>query len=596
MLAPASAMKTAQFRPALIPNLLDYIEEIRAGTNNTKTGLLHFSTGSCSGIGCCQTSIPIGTYTIEFLFDQNFSDFNAGPCNYAMLTEEDGFNFSTKYVTTDMLSGQYKPAVFDWAIAKTTGLGYICNCSKGYQGNPYLQLLQGGCKDIDECANHNPCSNGGKCHNLQGSYKCSCPFGWRNKQNNLRESERNWALIIGIVAFGNGAAVLPLLLALLSLKRRLDIRRNQKLRQKFFKQNYDLLHQRLISSTTEDTTGRMKIFGIADLEKATSNFDQARILGCGGHGTVYKGILSDLRVVAIKRSNTIIESEIDQFINEIVILSQVNHRNVVKLLGCCLETEVPLLVYEFISNGTLSDHLHVEGRNSLPWKDQIRIALETARAISYLHSAASISVFHRDLKCTNILLDDCLTAKLSDFGASKSVKIDQTGLTTAIQGTYGYLDPEYYYTGRLTEKSDVYSFGVILAELLTRKKAYSSSTPSENGNLIAQFLKVVAENRLFDIIDSQILEEGPVEQLEEVAMLIERCLRMKGEERPGMKEVEVRLELIWDSKKGSAHPPMPTSQYLVKQMSIPRITAVGDDKSRQYSLEEEMLLSAKFGR
>ncbi|KAJ4813304.1 Wall-associated kinase family protein [Rhynchospora pubera] len=340
----------------------------------------------------------------------------------------------------------------------------------------------------------------------------------------------------------------------------------------------------------------MKIFGIADLEKATNKFDQARILGCGGHGTVYKGILSDLRVVAIKRSNTIIESEIDQFINEIVILSQVNHRNVVKLLGCCLETEVPLLVYEFISNGTLSDHLDVQGRNSLPWKDRIRIALETARAISYLHSAASMSVFHRDLKCTNILLDDCLTAKLSDFGASKSVKIDQTGLTTAIQGTYGYLDPEYYYTGRLTEKSDVYSFGVILAELLTRKKAYSSSTPSENGNLIAQFLTVVAENRLFDIIDSQILEEGPVEQLEEVALLIERCLRMKGEERPGMKEVEVRLELIWDSKKGSAHPPMPTSQYLVEQMSIPRITTVGDDKSRQYSLEEEMLLSAKFGR
>ncbi|KAJ3705177.1 hypothetical protein LUZ61_008882 [Rhynchospora tenuis] len=340
----------------------------------------------------------------------------------------------------------------------------------------------------------------------------------------------------------------------------------------------------------------MKVFGIEELEKATNKFDEARILGCGGHGTVYKGILSDLRVVAIKISKIIIQSEIDQFINEIVILSQVNHRNVVKLLGCCLETEVPLLVYEFISNGTLSDHLHVQGRNSLPWKDRIRIALETARAISYLHSAASMSVFHRDLKCTNILLDDCLTAKLSDFGASKSVKIDQTGLTTAIQGTYGYLDPEYYYTGRLTEKSDVYSFGVILAELLTRKKAYSSSMPSESGNLIAQFLTVVAKNRLFDIIDSQIRKEGPIEQIEEVAMLTERCLRLRGEERPGMKEVEVRLELIWDSKKGSSHPPKPISQYLVEQMSIPRITTIGDDRSRQYSLEEEMLLSAKFGR
>ncbi|KAJ4778532.1 Wall-associated kinase family protein [Rhynchospora pubera] len=386
--------------------------------------------------------------------------------------------------------------------------------------------------------------------------------------------------------------LVPLIFAIWTIVRRQEGRRNKKMKQKYFNQNHGLLQEQLISST-EDTTGRMKIFSLEELEKATNKFDQARILGCGGHGTVYKGILSDLRVVAIKRSNIITQSEIDQFINEVVILSQINHRNVVKLLGCCLETEVPLLVYEFISNGTLSDHLHAQGELSLSWKDRIRISLETARAISYLHSAASMSVFHRDLKCSNILLDDCLIAKLSDFGTSKSVHIDQTGVTTLIQGTYGYLDPEYYHTGRLTEKSDVYSFGVILAELLTRQKAFSPSTSSESGNLIARFIMLMTENQMIDILDSQIVEEGPKEQIEEVAVLAERCLRLRGEERPGMKEVEMRLEMIWDSKKVSAHPSLSPSQSLGEQRCDLKIVEAGEDSS---SLPNEKLSSVKVGR
>ena len=198
---------------------------------------------------------------------------------------------------------------------------------------------------------------------------------------------------------GSGAGLLVVALGAAFGARRIKHQRERKLKQKFFKKNRGHLLQQLVSQNA-DIAERM-IIPLVELEKATNNFDKTRKLGGGGHGIVYKGILSDLHVVAIKKSKVAIQREIDEFINEVAILSQINHRNVVRLFGCCLETEVPLLAYEFISNGSLYDHLHVEGPISLPWEHRLRIATETARALAYLHMAVSFPIVHRDIKSQN---------------------------------------------------------------------------------------------------------------------------------------------------------------------------------------------------
>jgi serine/threonine protein kinase len=184
---------------------------------------------------------------------------------------------------------------------------------------------------------------------------------------------------------------------------------------------------------------------------------------------------------------------------------------------------------------------------SLSWKDRLRIAVEISKALSYLHSLVSMPIIHRDVKSPNILLDDNMIVKLSDFGASRYVPIDQTGLDTTVQGTFGYLDPMYHNTGHLTEKSDVYSFGVILVELLTRKKPVSYRSPHGHG-LVYHFVTLLSEGNLAQILDPQVNREGGGEVVD-IALLATMCVKFASMDRPTMRQVEMMLENIHAAKE-----------------------------------------------
>ncbi|KAJ1702054.1 hypothetical protein LUZ63_001833 [Rhynchospora breviuscula] len=485
-----------------------------------------------------------------------------------------------------------------------TNDGYRCKCNPGYKGNPYVEH---GCTDVDECSQPSPVCDE-MCSNTDGSYKCSkCPSGTDfNQVKNKCVKNGHKSLLLGlIIGISSGIGVLLFAICIILITRKLKKGEQKRIRKKHFSKNQGLLLQHLISSD-ENIADMTKIFSLLELETATNNFDPARILGQGGHGTVYKGILLDQRVVAIKRAKLVNASEINQFINEVALLSQIIHRNVVKLYGCCLETEVPLLVYEFIPNGTLHDKLHKCSDRicSLTWEDRLRIAAEAAGALGYLHSAASISIFHRDLKSSNILLDDNYTAKLSDFGASRSVPMDQKQVLTAVQGTFGYLDPEYYHTGQLSEKSDVYSFGVILVELLTRKKPIFTNSFGEPINLSNCFLQALKGGYFAELLDNKVLEESTSEEMTAMFNLVEMCLKMRGDERPTMKEVEMRLQFIKTSRAKHGRSGQTSEEGnqpllapdLVYTCSDNSTNWVNQDTANQESMEKQFMLSMDFPR
>ncbi|MBA0638543.1 hypothetical protein Godav_025444 [Gossypium davidsonii] len=286
-------------------------------------------------------------------------------------------------------------------------------------------------------------------------------------------------------------------------------------------------------------------FSYDELKKCTNNFSESNELGYGGYGKVYKGTLSDRQSVAIKRAQHGSMQGGLEFKTEIELLSRVHHKNLVGLVGFCFDQGEQMLVYEFMANGTLRESLSGRSGIYLDWKRRLRIALGSARGLAYLHELANPPIIHRDIKSTNILLDENLTAKVADFGLSKLVSDSSKGhVSTQVKGTLGYLDPEYYMTQQLTEKSDVYSFGVVMLELITAKQ------PIEKGKYVVREVRSVMDMKddehygLRELMDPSIRSSGNLLGFGKFLELAMQCVEDSATDRPTMSDVVKAIETI----------------------------------------------------
>ncbi|XP_071694606.1 leucine-rich repeat receptor protein kinase HPCA1-like [Rutidosis leptorrhynchoides] len=283
-----------------------------------------------------------------------------------------------------------------------------------------------------------------------------------------------------------------------------------------------------------------------ELRKCSNNFSDENMIGSGGYGKVYKGTLNTGQVVAIKRAQQGSLQGALEFKTEIELLSRIHHKNVVALVGFCYEQGEQMLVYEYISNGTLKDNLSGKSGMRLDWMKRLKLALDSAKGLTYLHELANPPIIHRDVKSVNILLDDHLNAKVADFGLSKPLADESKSyVSTQVKGTLGYMDPEYYMTQQLTEKSDVYSFGVVLLEML------SARSPIHKGKHIVREIKESIEklgypNGLYDVLDPSLGSPQRLGGLTNFVNLSMRCVQDAGVDRPKMGEVVREIETVMD--------------------------------------------------
>ncbi|XP_065847937.1 probable receptor-like protein kinase At1g11050 [Euphorbia lathyris] len=342
-------------------------------------------------------------------------------------------------------------------------------------------------------------------------------------------------LILGLVG---GIACVSLVFGLSMLYKKQANRKRQ-----------EKLHQEIVINIKASLPPNLgaKWFDETDLQRATNGFSKKNLIGQGTYGVVYRGMLSDGSSVAVKEVlNADSEGEDDEFFNEVVIVSKIRHKNLLPLRGYSVTSNdihgrKMYLVYDFMSNGSLFNHLSDKTRKQLTWPQRRNIILDVAKGVAYLHYGVRPAIYHRDIKATNILLDSDMKAKVSDFGLAKQSKEGQSYVTTKVAGTHGYLAPEYALYGQLSQKADVYSFGILVLETMSGRRVLDSS--NSPFRLISEWAWMqITSGKVEQVIDETLREEGAegiMERFVSVAML---CAHVNAAFRPTIVEALSMLE------------------------------------------------------